>query len=86
MTPRRVDFLKGHYAGFHNKQLEKLAMLVSQIIARSNENHSADTHERHWEASTVYTLLNEIVCWPHQEDDSEKVYDIEAYNMQVPYA
>ena len=86
MTPRKVDFLEGHYAGFHHKQLEKLAMFVSQVIERSNENHSTDTYERHWGASTVYALLNEIVCWPHQEDNREKAYDIEAYNMQVPHA
>lgn len=81
MTPRVGDFLEGHYAGFHHKQLENLAMKVSQVIERSNENHSTDTHERHWGASTVYTLLNEIVCWPHQDDNRKKAYDIEAYNM-----
>ena len=80
MTPRVGDFLEGHYAGFHHKQLEKLAMLVSQVIERSNENHSTDTYERHWGASTVYTL-NEIVCWPHQDDNRKKAYDIEAYDM-----
>ena len=86
MTPRKEDFLKGHYAGFEQKQLENLAKVVSRVIERSNENHGKSTHERHWGASTVYTLLNEIVGWPNEADSMEKAYDIEAYNMQVPRA
>ena len=86
MTPRKEDLLKGYYAGFEQKQLENLAKVVSQVIERSNENHGTSTHERQWGASTVYTLLNEIVGWPNEADSMEKAYDIEAYNMQVPRA
>ncbi len=81
MTPRVGDFLEGHYGGFSYMQLEKLAMVVSRVVQRSNENHGTDTDEGHWGASTVYTLLNEIVNWPHQEHKREEAYDIETYNM-----
>ena len=86
LTPRKLDFLEGHYAEFHQKQLEKLAMVVSIVVERSNRNDRICTSKRNWGFSTVYTLLNEIVFWRHHEDDREMAYDIEAYQVQVLYA
>ncbi len=47
VTPRKVDFLEGHYAESHHKQLEKLVMVMSQVVERSNRNHRICTSKRH---------------------------------------